>query len=164
MWLCETRVLEVSQIEEDSSLAYGQSCQGLALIFQFRIQLQKDSLPQQRNISITCKKYCVFPPSNSKPPLCSPYYTIIQVFWGMCSGRIHADCTPWHFHVQYQILQAVQDSYCRAVLCLVRTYFLLVLSEFAVALVQENSVCLSIEKGMSSNLVVFLPLKLIFWK
>lgn len=70
---------------------------------------------------------CV-PPSNSKHLFVAHIKRIIQVLWGTCRGRIPVNCTPWHFHVRYQILQTVQD------------YFFLVLSEFAVALVQENSV------------------------
>lgn len=39
----------------------GQSRQGHSLIFHFWIQLQKGSLSQQRHISITYKKCCLFP-------------------------------------------------------------------------------------------------------
>lgn len=157
-------VLAESQPEKDGSLACGQSQQGLSLIFQFWIQLQKGSLSKQRHMSITCKKHCVFPAQAPVTHNISllPTCTIISVLWGTYSSRIHVNCTPWHFHMRHQILQTVQDSDCSAVLCLVRTYLLLVPSELAAALIQGNSVlvCLSIQKGMTSNLPVFLPLEL----
>lgn len=122
-------ILEVSQIEKANSFACGQSCQGLCLIFQFQIQLQKVSPPQQRNISITCKKCCAFPPSNSEH-LSAPHITLSSKSSGT---HVVAEYT-WTAHHDTSMCSTrsfTQDRHCRAVLCLLRTY-LLVLSEFAV--------------------------------